>query len=80
MKGRGKLLGKLAETYHVAGRFHAARTTYVEAVTLERLLLADPAEPSIAPILGGRGARSYLRFMLDRAKTIGRTARWPLFI
>ncbi|WP_204306272.1 hypothetical protein, partial [Stenotrophomonas maltophilia] len=27
-----------------------------------------------------RGARSYLRFMLDRAKTIGRTARWPLFI
>lgn len=79
-KARGKLLCKLGETYHVAGRFHHARLCFDEAVAMERALLADQRTRSIAPVFGGKGARSYLRFMLDRARTIRRKGRYLTFI
>ncbi|MFB6418577.1 hypothetical protein [Bradyrhizobium tunisiense] len=68
-KARGKLHAKLGEVYHVIGRVGLAKESFDEALRIEReIQRAERFNAPLSPVLGGRGARSYLRLLIDLAK------------
>jgi hypothetical protein len=76
---RGKLLGRLGEAYHVAGYLGSSRNAFQQAVDIERNLGAEPVESSLAPVLGGRGVRSRLRFLIELAHRLSWDRVWSVF-
>ena len=78
---RGKLLARLGEVYHVAGKLSSARNEFRKALELERNVCeAAGYEAFLAPVIGGRGARSRLRMLIDIAKRVHRKSGFSEFI
>ncbi len=71
---RGKLLARYAEALHLSGQPERALETFRAIEAMEAQLREQPGGPEQAPVLGGRGARSYLRLALD----VGRRELWSL--
>ncbi|MGY4627030.1 hypothetical protein [Bradyrhizobium sp. USDA 4486] len=66
---RGKLHARLGEVYHVIGRVGAAKASFDDALKIERdVQRAERFNAPLSPVFGGRGARSYLRLLIDLAK------------
>lgn len=76
LKARGKLLARLGEAHHLAGDYGSAERAFKQAEGIERKLVEGlrssggcAAVPSsLSPVLGGRGARAFLRFLLDKGR------------
>jgi hypothetical protein len=64
----------------MCGRFHEARKHFKAAILLERRLAQFARDTSQAPVLGGRGARSYLRHLVDRIRLTSRKGSFPTLI
>jgi hypothetical protein len=66
---RGKLFARLGEAYHILGKFHRANIAFNSAVESEEAALAlQPVGSTLAPVLGGRGARRQIRLLLELAR------------
>lgn len=78
---RGKLFARLGEAYHVLGRSYRARVAFDRATESEEEALAmQPVGATLAPVLGGRGARRHMRFLLERARRRSSPRRFHHFI
>lgn len=66
MEARGKLKARLGEAWHVAGYMSDANAAFEEAWQIDQALTGVALK--IGPVLGGRGARSYLRLLLDQSR------------
>ncbi|WP_316159300.1 hypothetical protein [Bradyrhizobium sp. SZCCHNRI3042] len=78
---RGKLHAKLGEVYHVIGRVGAAKESFEQALKIEReIQRSERFGAPLSPVLGGRGARSYLRLLIDLAKRRHRKTSAAQFI
>ena len=78
---RGKLFARLGEAYHVLGRSSRARVAFDQATESEEAALGmQPVGVTLAPVLGGRGARRYIRFLLERARRRSSPRRFQHFI
>jgi hypothetical protein len=64
---KGKLHARLGEVLHLAGCVRRAGREFEEAAKIEAELISAPATVSYS-VLGGRGARRYLRYLLEEAK------------
>jgi hypothetical protein len=64
---RGKLHARLGEVLHLAGCVRLAGREFEKAVKIETELILTPGTMSYS-VLGGHGARRYLRYLLDEAK------------
>ena len=81
LTARGKLFARLGEGYHAAGYLRAARKAFESAVDLQaQVLKLLPCGSSLAPVLGGRGVRSLLRFLIDVAHRKAWDEQWSVFI
>lgn len=70
---RAKLTTRLGEVWHIAGDRKSANSAFQEALRVE----SDVSRYAVrlGPVLGGRGARSYLRLLIDQARMSG--SKWP---
>jgi hypothetical protein len=70
---RAKLYARLGEAYHMEGRRGTALKAFQQALATERDLSRHAV--NLGAVLGGRGGRSYLRLLLDRARFFA--CHWP---
>jgi hypothetical protein len=78
---RGKLFARLGEAYHVLGRSYRARVAFARATESEEAaLVLQPVGTTLSPVLGGRGARRQIRFLLEQARRRSSPRRFQHFI
>jgi hypothetical protein len=66
---RGKMLTRLGEAYHMSGKMRLAQLTFQRVMASEDQLAIIRGEGSCAgTILGGRGARACISFLVDSAR------------
>lgn len=65
---RAKLQARLGEAYHCFGALHRAEIAFRSARATEvKIVNAEAVGDSMSPVLGGRGARRYVRLLVDLA-------------
>jgi len=64
---KGKLHARLGEVLHLAGCVRRAGREFEEAAKIQAELISAPVTVNY-PVLGGRSARRFLRYLLDEAK------------
>ncbi|MER8513714.1 hypothetical protein NKH47_12270 [Mesorhizobium sp. M1060] len=78
---QAKLLARLGETYHCTAQIGRARRAFMRARELELdIIRAGAAGSTMSPVLGGRGARRYLRLLVDIALRRTYSSDRPTFV